>query len=161
MSGHSGAEKCGAPLVGSSTWAAALALLSRFWRNAHSNFLVKRASIFSSRSRLHVRCSSPGCATAVLLCLCGGRPDLPLPAAMRRPLRRGVGSRGSGHPTPAGAELASSGRRWHNRPAARHSLGSERLVDRRCAFAPAPETARRGLTTRAGPLSFLAGSRDG
>jgi len=29
---------------------------------------------------------------------------------------------GSGHPTPAGAELARSGRQWHNRLAARRSL---------------------------------------
>jgi hypothetical protein len=56
------------------TWLAALDLCSCPQRNAHVSRRAKRASIRSSRSRVQVRCSSPGCATAVLLCLCGGRP---------------------------------------------------------------------------------------
>jgi len=71
----------------------------------------------------------------------------------RRPRRHGVDARGSGHPTPAGAELARSGRRWYDE----RSLVTPwcaRLVDRWCAYAPAPGTARRGLTTPPGRSHF-------
>ena len=106
MSGHNGTDRRGVQVAGSWTWAAALALLSRPQRKAHSNLSVKRAFIPSSRSRVQVCCSSPGSGNAVFVC--GGRPSsLPLPVmAMRRPRRRGVDSRGSDHTTPAGGQLA-------------------------------------------------------
>ena len=53
-------------------------------------------------------------------------------------------------PTSAGGELARDGNRWHT-PACR-SLSCDWRTGVR--YAPAPERARRGLTTRARPLSF-------
>jgi hypothetical protein len=86
MLGLNGADSRGVLVVGSSTRWAALVRCSRPQRNAHSNLAVKRASIRSNRSRVQVRCSSPGCAKAVLLFLCGGRPSgLPLPVDIDAP----------------------------------------------------------------------------
>ena len=65
LSGVNGVEKYGAEVVGSSTSFAALALLSYPRRNAQRNFRTKRASIFCSRFRVQVCCSSPGLASSL------------------------------------------------------------------------------------------------
>jgi hypothetical protein len=61
----------------------------------------------------------------------------------------------SGHPTPAGGELARNGDWWHS-PVSVISLDD--WWTGWCALAR-PEAARRGPTTRAGPFLFLADPR--
>src|SRR5262249_52512442 len=97
----------------------------------------------------HPAPAAPSCCA----CMAGG-PEVCRWSRTSTPRRRGVDSEGSGHATSAGGELAS----------ASPTIARIGVIDSAChprvtggvvRFAPSPETARRGLTTRAGPLSFL------